>query len=56
VTQKLTSEVELDETFVGGKNKNRHWNQKAKKKQSKRMPIEDMPQEFLNDERDKRHL
>lgn len=28
-------EVELDETFVGGKNKNRHWNKKAKKCQGR---------------------
>ena len=32
---KLTGEVELDETFVGGKNKNRHWNKKAKKCQGR---------------------
>lgn len=28
---KLEEEVELDETFVGGKNKNRYWGQKSKK-------------------------
>lgn len=34
-SDKLTGEVELDETFVGGKNKNRHWNKKAKKCQGR---------------------
>lgn len=34
-TEKLDGEVELDETFVGGKNKNRHWNKKAKKCQGR---------------------
>lgn len=32
---KLDGEVELDETFVGGKNKNRHKNKKAKKCQGR---------------------
>lgn len=35
LTEKLTGEVELDETFVGGKNKNRHWNKKFKKCQGR---------------------
>lgn len=33
--EKLDGDVELDETFVGGKNKNRHWNKKAKKCQGR---------------------
>lgn len=33
--EKFDGEVELDETFVGGKNKNRHWNKKAKKCQGR---------------------
>jgi len=35
LSEKLTGEVELDETFVGGKNKNRHWNKKFKKCQGR---------------------
>ena len=33
--EKFDGEVELDETFVGSKNKNRHWNKKAKKCQGR---------------------
>lgn len=33
--EKFDGDVELDETFVGGKNKNRHWNKKAKKCQGR---------------------
>lgn len=33
--EKLDGEVELDETFVGGKNKNRHWNKKVKRCQGR---------------------
>ncbi len=32
---KLSGEVELDETFVGGKNKNRHWNKKVRNSQGR---------------------
>lgn len=32
---KLSNEVEADETFVGGKNKNRHWSKKVKKCQGR---------------------
>lgn len=31
----LTNEVEIDETFVGGKNKNRHWDKKVKNSQGR---------------------
>lgn len=34
-SEKLSGEVELDETFVGGKNKNRHWNKKVKHSQGR---------------------
>lgn len=33
--EKFDGEVELDETFVGGKNKNRHWNKKVKNSQGR---------------------
>lgn len=33
--EKLDGEVELDETFVGGKNKNRHYNKKVKNSQGR---------------------
>ncbi|MDR2956017.1 MAG: IS1595 family transposase, partial [Prevotella sp.] len=32
---KVKGEVELDETFVGGKNKNRHWDKKVKNSQGR---------------------
>lgn len=32
---KLSGEVEVDETFVGGKNKNRHWDKKVEKSQGR---------------------
>ena len=34
-TEKFSGEVELDETFVGGKNKNRHKNKKVKNSQGR---------------------
>lgn len=33
--QKLTGTVQCDETFVGGKNKNRHWDKKVKNSQGR---------------------
>jgi transposase-like protein len=33
--EKLSGEVALDETFVGGKNKNRHWDKKVKNSQGR---------------------
>ena len=33
--EKLSGEVELDETFIGGKNKNRHWDKKFKNAQGR---------------------
>jgi len=33
--EKLSGEIELDETFVGGKNKNRHWDKKVKNSQGR---------------------
>lgn len=33
--EKFDGEVELDETFVGGKNKNRHWNKKVRNSQGR---------------------
>ena len=35
LNEKFDGEVELDETFVGGKNKNRHWNKKVKNSQGR---------------------
>ena len=35
---KLQNEVEADETFVGGKNKNRHWDKKVKACQGTEQP------------------
>ena len=32
---KLSDEIELDETFVGGKNKNCHWDTKVKNSQGR---------------------
>lgn len=32
---RLSGEVECDETFVGGKNKNRHWDKKVKNAQGR---------------------
>lgn len=34
-TEKLSGTVQLDETFVGGKNKNRHWDKKVKGSQGR---------------------
>ncbi|MCL2722733.1 MAG: IS1595 family transposase [Treponema sp.] len=34
-TDQLANEVEIDETFIGGKNKNRHWDKKIKNSQGR---------------------
>jgi len=33
--EKLNGDIELDETFIGGKNKNRHWDKKVKNSQGR---------------------
>lgn len=51
--QMLEGTIQLDETFVGGKNKNRHWDKKVKNSQGRsfkdKTPVMGMLQEEVNE-------
>lgn len=55
----LTGTVELDETFVGGKNKNRHANKKVKNNQGRsfkdKTPVMGMLQEQVTETKEREH-